>query len=151
MTFEKIPAERDQELVSSGPVDFDSIMIYPTVRHAKTGHGTIWRKDKARGQLLSIYIGGHPDLTKASVSAGDIARIKELYEPDPATPAQHQRRDNDSDKLAFKPKKALVSTQTITVRPAPLATPVVNGSAEWKDYWDKYAKFYTWSGDEDTL
>lgn len=158
MTLDKIPAERDKGYVSGGSIDFDSIMIYPSIRHATTGYGTLWRKDKARGQLLSIYPGGHPDITKTSVSAGDIVRVKELYGPapqagaappaDPAQPAQHRRRGSDSNKLAFKPMKVIIGTSTATVRPAPLVTPVVNGSAEWKDYWDKYAKYYTWNSDE---
>ncbi|KAK6443112.1 hypothetical protein LTR95_000629 [Oleoguttula sp. CCFEE 5521] len=82
-----------------------------------------------------IWRGGSTDPRLGSVSEGDIARVEKMY-PRPAGSAPPARRDAATNTtLAFKPFKLIMGNETATIRPAPLQTPIYEGSDEAKKLW----------------
>ena len=72
---------------NSAKFDYDSIMIYDSIRSAPTFYGPFkesgpWMTRKADGQDTGelVWQGGNSDAGKAKLSAGDIARVAQLYQ-----------------------------------------------------------------------
>ncbi|KAI5367856.1 Putative peptidase M12A, metallopeptidase, catalytic domain superfamily [Septoria linicola] len=72
---------------ASAKFDYDSIMIYSSDLGAVApGKKIIFRKDNKQ----AVYMGGDPDVTKAGISEGDVARVAQLY--DAKTEAGHRAK-----------------------------------------------------------
>jgi len=74
-------------MVYSGPFDYDSIMIYGSYDGARNTNPNFpndavlvgLRPGPNDGKYNQLFYGGNRDLTKAGISAGDLARVAQLY------------------------------------------------------------------------
>ncbi|OQN96656.1 hypothetical protein B0A48_17296 [Cryoendolithus antarcticus] len=137
----------ERGLIETPSFDYDSVMLYTSA--LEMWEGTTLGDPKtqllnARASTINydgtekyswIWRGGSTDPRLGSVSEGDIARVRKMYPlpPGSAPPARRDAAANTT--LAFKPFKLIVGNVTTTIRPAPLQTPVYEGSDEAKKLW----------------
>lgn len=74
----------------SDEFDFDSIMIYDSERNSRDQARKKWPIAR-RSNNGQIFMGGNDDEDKVSISAGDIARVAQLY--DNGTPECKKAQD----------------------------------------------------------